>query len=305
MLHLPLSSDKLQSLHFLKLLRHMMVFFSNMLSTIRVKTMLACFGLPPWTHENEAQNALRAALMFRRTFNACPIAISVTSGTILFATLGNAVRSEASLLGDVVNQAARLLTVAEDGYAVVCDESTRLATSEFCSETLGFLQLKGMERLVEVWHVVSAPEEWWDTQKFEEPIKSFGYRVEKERLMADFACWKSERRNTVVLIEGPSGFGKSTLVEFFAHQMKLQGIQMIISRGLKELTIVPFSGLRTVMQHILITEIHKFNRHQQTGDVERRSRLSLADSIFTQRYSKHSHSLHSGKRIWNHVSAPR
>ncbi|KAI8837542.1 hypothetical protein BC829DRAFT_44966 [Chytridium lagenaria] len=257
------------------------------------QTMLACFGLPPWTHENEAQNALRAALMFRQSFNSCPFAVSITSGTILFATLGNAVRSEASLLGDIVNQAARLLSVATAEYPIVYDAATQLTISEFRSKNLGLFQLKGIEDAVEVWHVVSAPEESSDTRKIGEPVKAFGYLGEKERLMAEFVCWKNHRRNTVVLVEGQSGIGKSTLLDYFTHQVKLQEIQLITTRGSKELMIVPFLGLRVVMQHILSTESNKSRQRQRIGNAGGRSQASLYDLILDRPALRTSTSIQS------------
>ena len=61
-----------------------------------------CFGLPPWTHDNEPAVALEASLIMSERLEEKGIHkfhIAVASGDILFATLGNSDRGEAALLG--------------------------------------------------------------------------------------------------------------------------------------------------------------------------------------------------------------
>jgi class 3 adenylate cyclase len=116
------------------------------------QTMLACFGLPPFTHEKEAVHSLKAALGFvedvkrnqkdgnseeKRVLEDVYVTVGVTTGMILFSSLGTARRSEVSLLGDVVNLAARIggVEVHQNGSTgrdslVLCDQTTYELTKD-------------------------------------------------------------------------------------------------------------------------------------------------------------------------------
>ncbi|KAJ3219898.1 Adenylate cyclase type 10 [Dinochytrium kinnereticum] len=115
-------------------------------------TILAAFGLPPLTHENECDFALKCALDMEQKLKAtelAPFSISLATGETLFSVLGNQTRSEAGLLSDVVVVAARLM---------VCDDTTRLGMEkEDCAESfacVGQFQLKGRTDYVPVWKVM-------------------------------------------------------------------------------------------------------------------------------------------------------
>jgi class 3 adenylate cyclase len=93
------------------------------------QTILACFGLPPIVHENNAQFALKATLKFMEYMSSKKFkaTYAVASGDILFSELGNKLRKEASLLGDVVNISARLLSIQRSDM-VICCARTHAAT---------------------------------------------------------------------------------------------------------------------------------------------------------------------------------
>ncbi|KAJ3204350.1 hypothetical protein HDU67_009637, partial [Dinochytrium kinnereticum] len=102
------------------------------------ETMLAVFGLPPWPQKKEQISAIRACRSFLNNHLACmvnllekedvTVRVSVASGQILFSELGNENRREVSLLGDIVNTAARMLSLNGADNRIVCDEATVKAT---------------------------------------------------------------------------------------------------------------------------------------------------------------------------------
>ncbi|KAJ3205071.1 hypothetical protein HDU67_009110, partial [Dinochytrium kinnereticum] len=184
------------------------------------QTMLACFGLPPWTHENEAHRALHCAISFRNSFTKCPITVAVTSGVLLVTRLGNNERSEVSLLGNVVNQAARFLGVAIHQYPIVCDAATVLATSGFKKGILGKYKLKGNNEMMEIWHV-DGSEGDQSARQSSLKAEAFGYMEEKERIFQALSDWRKKgKTSTKILVEGPSGIGKSTLLDIFVSEVK-------------------------------------------------------------------------------------
>ncbi|KAJ3099721.1 hypothetical protein HDU97_002800 [Phlyctochytrium planicorne] len=228
-------------LKFLTVLEHHGGVFQQYAVDDKGQTMLACFGLPPWTHSSEASCALRASLEFRDIFSECPFSLAVTSGVILFTTLGNHMRSEASLLGDVVNQAARLLGIASTQFPVVCDSATISTAQGFISTSLGFFHLKGIENDVEVHHVESG------TKPPAQTANLFGYKPERMKMLSELDSWQSKESNPVIVIEGPSGIGKSALQTFFVNECKSRNLTTCIARISKESQLIPFSSCRELV----------------------------------------------------------
>jgi class 3 adenylate cyclase len=77
-------------------------------------TVLAVFGLAPLAHTNDPERAVLSALQVAGRLRALGLRpkIGVTSGVALCGPLGGGSRREYSVLGDVVNTAARLMAAA-------------------------------------------------------------------------------------------------------------------------------------------------------------------------------------------------
>lgn len=109
-------------------------------------TIIVLFGLPPYSHENDAKRAvsssLHAATELREKLNMNP-AVGITSGTAFCGVLGSQTRKEYSVLGDIVNLSARLMGAAivsmksEGGSTIICDEATYIT----CSRDIPFRAL--------------------------------------------------------------------------------------------------------------------------------------------------------------------
>ncbi|KAJ3108066.1 hypothetical protein HDU97_002301 [Phlyctochytrium planicorne] len=215
------------------------------------QTLLACFGLPPWTHDNDPGRALAAAFQFKSTFQECPFVISVATGTILFTRLGNWKRSEASLLGDVVNQAARLLGVASIEHPIVCDTETSKRDTSFAKSCLGDFKLKGNINYVEVWSVDS--EKPIDSEDYitKNVGKIFGYIEERTRIRDGVQRWESREELLSILVEGPSGIGKSTLLEYFQQLIaEVNTSRICVTRLVLDNQFVPYSGIQNTMAFV-------------------------------------------------------
>ncbi|KAJ3411052.1 hypothetical protein HDV05_002874 [Chytridiales sp. JEL 0842] len=134
------------------------------------RTLMACFGLPPWSFEKDAIHALKAVSSFAASIEKMgisPLPIAVASGELLYSVLGSSNRKDASLLGDVVNLAARLLNVSEQQGVIVCDENTFEAAKEDVRlKFQGQFEIKGNANKVNV-YVVSG-----DTNERQTNLKS-------------------------------------------------------------------------------------------------------------------------------------
>jgi class 3 adenylate cyclase len=74
-------------------------------------TFIGVMGLPPLAHENDAARGLEAALALHARLKELGLrtAIGVTTGRAYCGSVGNARRCEYTIMGDVVNLAARLM----------------------------------------------------------------------------------------------------------------------------------------------------------------------------------------------------
>ncbi|KAJ3116103.1 hypothetical protein HDU96_010397 [Phlyctochytrium bullatum] len=97
------------------------------------QSIMAVFGLPPRSHENNTLFALKAATALARGFRErgiSPVTIALTTDEILYSVLGNQLRSEASFLGDVVNLSARIMCIQPPRMTRVEEEVAGEGVSE-------------------------------------------------------------------------------------------------------------------------------------------------------------------------------
>ncbi|KAJ3144860.1 hypothetical protein HK101_002584, partial [Irineochytrium annulatum] len=166
------------------------------------QTLLAIFGLPPFTHVNNSDQCIQAMKLFTHTLRAkfqepVDLAISVATGDVLFTTIGTNFRSEAGLLGlnfltitsEVVIIAARLLSAAQVNRMLVMDEPTYECV-KLSNETidLGIVKAKGRAHGVHAYGINVTSEEY--VGELSEDAQ-FGYKREEPSFAIAFQIdWK-------------------------------------------------------------------------------------------------------------------
>ena len=96
-------------------------------------TLIACFGLPPGAHEDDAARGVLAALnVCEQLFDmGLSASCGLTFGEGFCGIIGTRVRREYTVLGDCVNLSARLMQRAKlEGVGVLCDEQVVKEVSE-------------------------------------------------------------------------------------------------------------------------------------------------------------------------------
>jgi adenylate cyclase len=126
--------------------------------------LLVFFGAPV-AQEDHAARALRVAgEMHAQLAAALPdlppeaqsleLHIGVNTGHVVAGMFGGDVRQDYSILGDAVNLAQRLESVAPPGETYVGETTWRLTSERFELESVGELTLKGKSRAMAAWRLV-------------------------------------------------------------------------------------------------------------------------------------------------------
>ena len=129
--------------------------------------IMALFGAPI-ALEDGPQRAIRAALAIQKEITrfsdrtskeqeGAPIRmrIGIHSGPVVVGTLGNDLRVDFKAVGDTVNLASRMQTLAEPGTIYVTENTFKLTEGLFRFEALGKKQIKGKTGLLRIYQVIA------------------------------------------------------------------------------------------------------------------------------------------------------
>ncbi|HVE94811.1 MAG TPA: adenylate/guanylate cyclase domain-containing protein [Acidimicrobiales bacterium] len=182
--------------------------------------LVALFGAP-LAHEDDAERAVRAALQMQRTVSALAdefdlpirLRVGVNTGEVLVGAIRAG--GDYTAMGDVVNVASRLQTLAEPGTVVV-GHGTHDCTKEiFDYQSLGHLTARGREETVEAWVARSAlAPPGRRPRKRRSPL--VGRESELALLRSCLDTTVTRNRAHVVVLLGEAGLGKSRLAEEIA-----------------------------------------------------------------------------------------
>ena len=203
--------------------------------------VVACFGYPV-AHEDDARRAVLAALRLvermehagielKRRHDIEPaIRVGVHSGTVVIAGLASGVIDGSALAGSVPNVAARVQGEAEPGTVCISETTEQLVAQHFELHSLGRRALKGIARPVEL-HVVVRSNLTASTSSrgLPESVALVG-RENQSRLLR--FTWNrlvhdkdgaTRPEETVVVVRGVAGIGKSALAAELAAHVRLEG----------------------------------------------------------------------------------
>jgi len=112
--------------------------------------LIAAFGVPPFSHEDDAVRGVRTALDIHSNLKDVmhlKNAIGITTGRAFCGSVGSNKRQEYAMVGDIVNLSARLMYAAEKEHVgLLCDETTMDAavwTGKLAFESLPAIMVKG------------------------------------------------------------------------------------------------------------------------------------------------------------------
>ncbi|KAJ3109516.1 hypothetical protein HDU97_005173 [Phlyctochytrium planicorne] len=249
-------------------------------------SILACFGLPPLQSENIATCALLAGVKFSNVLDTIGIsgtALSLGTGEILFSVIGNSMRAEAGLLGDVVNISARMLSVKgkQAKNNVVCDESTHSAAVTDQVKYLDLGLYTGKEEPQRVYEVQMGEKKLQDNVKSSGKAQHFGYSDEKQIIASSLNEWMLGSEESIsIYLEGPGGMGKSSLAEYARLLASKNNMPLCLVQGSEIDLWNPFYALVSFFSFYIE---HFFNANGRADD--RTSNLSGSNKKLGNRRS--------------------
>ncbi len=171
--------------------------------------LLAVFGLPPFSHEDDPWRALAAARQCRKLLANYQESwgIGIASGRVFCGVIGGKRRRTYTVVGETVNLAARF-QVAMPGQ-LLCDSATRLAIGERVEwHPPWAISLRGYGTPVTAW----SPQEQLPPSPIIPTVPLVGRETEQRILNGALAQLQQQGQGGLWLVEGEAGIGKSRLV---------------------------------------------------------------------------------------------
>ena len=181
--------------------------------------VLAVFGFPK-AHDDDAQRAVRCGLRLTEVAgelrwpdgDQVRVRVGVNTGEAYVHTDVDPASGETFLIGDAVNTAARLETVAPPGGVVVGEVTYGLTSQVIVYQELAPLVLKGKKQPVEAWLARGTKARTGLRTSGETSTPFLGRATELTALQQSFESAASSRKAEFVLLSGEPGIGKSRLV---------------------------------------------------------------------------------------------
>jgi len=241
--------------------------------------IMALFGAPI-ALEDAPQRAIRSALAIHREINkfsdqlksekslpSIRMRIGIHTGPVIVGTLGNDLRVEFKAVGDTVNLASRMESLAEPGTIYVTQETFKLTEGFFRFESLGEKQVKGKKEPIRIYQVIapSTRRTRFDVSAERGLTPFVGRERELELLLDGFQRAKLGKGQAFSIVS-EAGVGKSRLLYEFRKAVANEDVNFLEGKCL--------SYSRGVAYHPVIDILKSnFDIQEGEGDSEVRGKV--------------------------------
>jgi class 3 adenylate cyclase/predicted ATPase len=208
--------------------------------------IMALFGAPI-ALEDAPQRAIRSAMAIHREMGIFSdkirqekeeipplrMRIGIHTGPVVVGTLGNDLRVEFKAVGDTVNLASRVESLALPGATYVTEETFRLTEGLFRFEALGQKEVKGKKEPVPIYRVIapSTRRTRFDVSA-ERGLTPFVGREKELELMLDGFQRAKTGRGQAFSVMAEAGVGKSRLLYEFRKAITNEDVTFLEGRCL-------------------------------------------------------------------------
>lgn len=244
----------------------------------------AAFGLPPLAHTDDPARGIQAAMMLQHELGGQGVrgSIGVTTGRVFCGLIGNNNRREYTFLGNTVNLAARLMSLAlgqnktqgDGNISVLCDRPTYEAARDRAEfEALPAQKIKGRNEPVDMFRPLHEKRGLLRSQ-----TELIGRKVEKAVLIN--AIQEAQRGTAfqAVILHGEAGIGKSRLMEELIQQARASQMRVFSGAGDTIEKSNPYFAWRSIFDEVL--GIEEMTGKPQLSDMDRKAILDTATAKF-------------------------
>jgi predicted ATPase/class 3 adenylate cyclase len=210
-------------------------------------SLIAVLGLPPLSHEDDPERALRAAVAMQEGLTEIGFgsSVGICTGLAFCGAVGNARRREYTVMGDVVNLAARLMQAARGD--ILCDKATAAAAGHRVRlEELPAIKVKGKALPVEVWRPVSSDVDRTERKPAKREIHVIGRQAECAAMAERLESLRRKGAGSRVFLEAEVGMGKASLLREFLGLAEDRGILGLMGAGDAIEMTIPYRAWRRV-----------------------------------------------------------
>jgi adenylate cyclase len=227
--------------------------------------LMAVFGAPI-AHENDMELAVRTALdMQRASAEFEPVAraqlgaplrirIGIHCGPVVAGILGTEEQAAYTVIGETVNLAARLESLARPGSVLVSSRVYQQTQGLFNFQAMGMTQIKGVAEPMAVYEAIGTRSEPLSTRGVVGVTAILlGRDAELEQLYTLTTDFLDDRQGRLVTIRGEAGLGKSRLVSEWLSTIPSDRVVIWQGRGLPYAQGVGYGIFRSLLRDVSLS----------------------------------------------------
>jgi len=234
---------------------------------------LAVFGLAANTHDDDPARAVGAALESNARLAGAGLraGIGVATGRAFCGALGSRTAREYTVIGDVINVAARLMQAADDG--VLCDAETAAGVGDPISfEPLAAMSMRGRAEAVLALRPQRGP-----GRRVRRGRPMIGRQRELQELERCLTEVVADGTGRMVIVEGEAGIGKSILVAECVAAAAANSLRVITVAGDPIQGAVPYAAWNGVLEELLRCDGAYKDALQECSPADRQAGFHEAD----------------------------
>ena len=222
--------------------------------------VMAVFGLS-MSREDDSESAVRAALEMQQSLAELneeidkswglqlAMRVGIHTGTVMVSFLGERKGQDFVVVGDTVNLASRLQSVAPSGAILISHDTYRHVRGSFDVQMLSPIKVKGKEEPVQAYQVIQAKRRSFrgPTRGVEDiETRLIGRDSELAQLKEALLSAVKIQKTQVMTVVGEAGVGKSRLIAEFDNWVEQlpHAIRYFKSRASPSMQNLPYSLLR-------------------------------------------------------------